>query len=195
MIGKTVSHFMIQEKLGEGAMGQVYLAEDTDLNRRVALKFIPPSSDMDSESGIRLLQEARIAASISHPNVVSIYGLRIEESLFYIVMEYLSQGNLKDLVNKQTKLPVEKAVRLAIGICEGLTRLHEKGIIHRDIKAENILLTADGRPKIIDFGIAHVPEVFGGMGLTQAGFQPSTVVFSSPEQVRGEPLDARSDVR
>jgi tetratricopeptide (TPR) repeat protein len=89
---------------------------------------------------------------------------------------------------------VEQAVNLTIGICEGLAKFHAKGIIHRDIKGENILLTTDGRPKIIDFGIAHVPEAVGGLALTQAGFQPSTLLYSSPEQVRGEPLDARSDV-
>jgi tetratricopeptide (TPR) repeat protein len=109
-------------------------------------------------------------------------------------MEYLPGGSLYELLQKRGKLPVEQALKLAIGICEGLGKLHAKGIIHRDIKAENILLTADGRPKVTDFGIAHMPEAAGGMGLTLAGFQPSTLLFSSPEQLRGEELDARSDV-
>jgi serine/threonine protein kinase len=192
--GQRIFEFEIIRRLGQGGFATVFEAKDRMLNRRVAIKQLQLKRAGDEKTVKRFIQEARIAASISHPNVVSIYGLRIEESLFYIIMEFLPQGNLKDLVDEKSKLPVEKAVRLAIGICEGLNRLHEKGIVHRDIKAENILLTADGRPKIIDFGIAHVPELFGGMGLTQAGFQPSTVVFSSPEQVRGEPLDARSDV-
>lgn len=164
------------------------------LNRRVAIKQLLLDRAGDEKTVKRFIQEARVAASIEHPNVVSIYSLRIEEKRFYMIMEFLSEGSLHGLMKKEGKLPVEQAVRLATGICEGLAKLHEKGIIHRDIKAENILLTADNRPKIIDFGIAHVPEAFGGMGLTQAGFQPSTLIFSSPEQVRGRPIDARSDV-
>jgi tetratricopeptide (TPR) repeat protein len=111
-----------------------------------------------------------------------------------MIMEYLPSGSLRHLLDRQGKLPLEQAVNLTIGICEGLAQLHVRGIIHRDIKAENILLTQDGRPKVIDFGIAHVPEAAGGLGLTQAGFQPSTLLYSSPEQVQGEPIDARSDV-
>jgi serine/threonine-protein kinase len=101
---------------------------------------------------------------------------------------------LQDLLDQQGKLSVAQAVKLISGVCEGLAKLHSKRIVHRDVKAGNILLTADNRPKITDFGIAHVPQAAGGLGLTQAGFQPSTVVFSSPEQFRGEKLDARSDV-
>jgi serine/threonine-protein kinase len=109
-------------------------------------------------------------------------------------LEYLSGGSLQDLIEQQGNMPTGQAIKMITGICEGLSKLHAKGIVHRDIKAENILLTADGRPKITDFGIAHVPEAAGGMALTQAGFQPSTVIFSSPEQFRGEQLDTRSDV-
>jgi serine/threonine protein kinase len=164
------------------------------LNRQVAIKQLLLERASDEKVVKRFIQEARVAASLEHPNVVSIYSLRIEDNRFYMIMEFLPDGSLHGLTKRKDKLTVEDAVRLTIGICEGMAKLHELGIIHRDIKAENILLTADGRPKIIDFGIAHVPEEFGGMGLTQAGFQPSTLIFSSPEQVRGQPLDARSDV-
>ncbi len=172
----------------------MFQARDRMLNRKVAIKQLLLNRASDEKTVKRFIQEARIAASLEHPNVVSIYGLRLEENNFYIIMEYLPRGSLQDLLDEEEKLPVDMAVPLTIGICQGLARLHEKGVIHRDIKAENILLTADGRPKIIDFGIAHVPELIGGLGLTQAGFQPSTLVFSSPEQVKGEPLTPRSDV-
>lgn len=172
----------------------MFQARDRMLNRKVAIKQLLLNRAGDEKTVKRFIQEARVAASLEHPNVVSIYGLRLEDNNFFIIMEYLPKGSVKKLMAREGKLPVEQAVRLTIGICEGLARLHELGIIHRDIKAENILLTADGRPKIIDFGIAHVPELIGGLGLTQAGFQPSTLVFSSPEQVKGEPLTPRSDV-
>jgi len=172
----------------------VFEARDRMLNRRVAIKQLLPERATDEKIVKRFIQEARVAATLEHPNVVSIYNLRIEANRFYMIMEYLPDGSLHDLIKKKSKLPVEQAIWLTTGVCEGLAKFHEMGIIHRDIKAENILLTADGRPKVIDFGIAHVPEAFGGMGLTQVGFQPSTLLFSSPEQVRGLPLDARSDV-
>jgi len=172
----------------------VFEAKDRMLDRRVAIKQLLLDRAADEKTVKRFIQEARVAASMEHPNVVSIFGLRIEDNHFYTIMEYLPEGSLQELMDKEGKLPVEQCIRLTIGICEGLAKFHEIGIIHRDIKAENILLTSDGRPKVIDFGIAHVPELLGGMGLTQAGFQPSTLIFSSPEQVLGKALDARSDV-
>jgi tetratricopeptide (TPR) repeat protein len=164
------------------------------LDRRVAIKELLLNKATDEKAVKRFLQEARIAAALEHPNVVSIYAMRAEAKNFYMIMEYLPNGSLRELLNQQGKLPVEQTLHLAIGICEGLSKFHTKGIVHRDIKAENILLTADGRPKVTDFGIAHVPEAAGGLGLTQVGFQPSTLLYSSPEQVRGEQVDARSDV-
>jgi len=192
--GQRIFEYEIIRQLGQGGFAAVFEARNRMLDRHVAIKQLLVERAGDRKTVKRFIQEARIAASIQHPNVVSIYGLRMEDNRFYMIMEYLPHGSLQTLLEKQGKLPVEQAVRLTIGICEGLAQLHEKGIIHRDIKAENILLTADGRPKIIDFGIAHVPEAFGGMGLTQMGFQPSTLIFSSPEQVRGKEIDARSDV-
>jgi serine/threonine protein kinase len=109
-------------------------------------------------------------------------------------MTRMSNGSCRKLLERQGKLSVAQAIKLTSGVCEGLAKLHARGIVHRDVKAENILLTADGRPKITDFGIAHVPQAAGGMDLTQAGFQPSTLIFSSPEQFKGEKIDIRSDV-
>ena len=180
--------------LGRGGFATVYEARDRIINRRVAIKQLFSERAADKNAVTRFIQEARVIATLEHPNIVSIYAMRVENNNFFMIMEYVSGGSLEDLIQKQGKLPVEQAVEITIGICEGLARLHNKGIIHRDIKAENILVTADHRPKVIDFGIAHVPEAVGGLGLTQAGFQPSTLLFSSPEQVQGEKIDARSDV-
>jgi serine/threonine protein kinase len=191
--GQKIFEYEVVRQLGQGGFAAVFEAVDKLLNRQVAIKQLLPNK-IGERAVKRFIQEARVAAALEHPNIITIYGLRIAEQRIYIIMEYLPGGNLYELLKQKGKMPVEQALKLAIGICEGLARLHAKGIIHRDIKAENILLTGDGRPKVTDFGIAHMPEAVGGMGLTIAGFQPSTLLFSSPEQLRGEELDARSDV-
>lgn len=192
--GQKLFEYEVVRPLGQGGFAAVFEARDRMLDRRVAIKQLLTARVSDEKAVKRFAQEARVAASLEHPNVVSIYALRIKDKNLYMVMEYLPGGSLRGLLERHGKLPVEHAVRLTIGICEGLAKLHARGIIHRDIKAENILLTADGRPKVTDFGIAHVPEAVGGMALTQVGFQPSTLLYSSPEQLQGEILDARSDV-
>ncbi len=192
--GQKLFEYEIIRTLGQGGFATVFEAQDRVLNRRVAIKQLLTNKATNDSAVKRFIQEGRVAVALQHPNVISIYGFRIQDKKFYMIMEYLPGGSLENLLEKKGKLPIEQAVNLTLGICEGLAKFHEHGILHRDIKAENILLTADGDPKVIDFGIAHVPEAAGGMALTQAGFQPSTVLYSSPEQVRGEPLDARSDV-
>jgi serine/threonine protein kinase len=193
-VGQRLFEYEIVRPLGQGGFAAVFEARDRILNRPVAIKQLLLNRVGDKNAVKRFVQEGRVVATLEHPNIVSVYGMRIEDEKFYMIMEYVAGGSLWERLNKDGKLPLEQAVQLTIGICEGLTKLHEKGIIHRDIKSENILLTEDGRPKIIDFGIAHVPEAIGGLELTQAGFQPSTLLYSSPEQITGEPLDARSDV-
>jgi serine/threonine-protein kinase len=192
--GQRLFEYEIVRLLGRGGFAAVYEARDRMLDRQVAIKQLRLEKVRDERNVKRFMQEARIAAALEHPNVVTIYGLRVSNKRIYMILEYLPDGSLQDLLDRQGKLSVAQGVKLVSGVCEGLARLHSKGIVHRDVKAENILLTADGRPKITDFGIAHVPQAAGGMALTQAGFQPSTVLFSSPEQFRGEKLDARSDV-
>src|SRR5262245_14533798 len=192
--GQKLFEYDIIRSLGQGGFGAVFEAQDRLLKRRVAIKQLLLSRVTDERAVKRFIQEARVMSALQHPNVVIIHALRLENQNFYMIMEYLQGGSLRHLLDQQGKLPVEQAVNLTIGICEGLAQFHAQGIIHRDIKAENILLTADGRPKVADFGIAHVPEAAGGLGLTQVGFQPSTLLYSSPEQVRGELVDARSDV-
>ncbi len=192
--GQRLFEYEIIRLLGEGGFATVYEAHDRMLDRRVAIKQLRLEKTRSENSVKRFVQEARIAAALEHPNVITVYGLRMAGQRLYMILEYLSGGSLQELVNRQGKLPPGQAVKLVSGICEGLARLHARGIVHRDVKAENILLTADGRPKITDFGIAHVPQNAGGMGLTQAGFQPSSMLYSSPEQFRGEKIDVRSDI-
>jgi len=192
--GQKLFDYDIIRPLGQGGFAAVYEARHRVLGRQVAIKQLLLKKTSDKTAIKRFIQEARIAASLEHPNVVTIYNLQSEGQNFYMIMEYMDGGSLADLLQKKGKLSPEEAVQLTIGICEGLAQFHSHGIIHRDIKMDNILLTADGRPKVIDFGIAHVPEAMGGLGLTQEGFQPSTLLYSSPEQMRGELLDPRSDV-
>lgn len=192
--GQKLFEYEIVRLLGHGGFAAVYEGRDRLLDRRVAIKQLRIDRAKDDKNIKRFIQEARIAADLEHPNVVTVYGLRIEDKRIYMFLEYLPGGNLMDLLEAEGKLPTAQAIKIASGICEGLAKLHAKGIVHRDVKVENILLTADGRPKITDFGIAHVPQAAGGMNLTKVGFQPSTVVCSSPEQFRGEKLDVRSDV-
>jgi serine/threonine-protein kinase len=192
--GQKIFEYAIIRQLGQGGFGTVYQAHDRMLDRHVAIKQLLSERTKDEKVVKRFMQEARVIAALEHPNVVTIYALRIQAQQIYMILEYLTGGSVRDLLNRQKRLALEPAVKLTTGICEGLAKLHAMGIIHRDIKAENILLTADGLPKITDFGIAHVPTGVGGMDLTRIGFQPSTVIFSSPEQFNGEKVDARSDV-
>jgi len=142
----------------------------------------------------RFLQEARAAGGLNHPYVVTVYALKVVEPNVYMVMEYLVGGSMRTLLEQRSPLPVEEAVRIAADVCEGLAAAHAKGIVHRDVKPGNILLTEDGRAKVGDFGIAHVPRGAGGTSLTQVGFQPGTLIYMSPEQIRGQQVDGRSDV-
>src|SRR5512145_836326 len=146
--GQKLFEFEIIRPLGQGGFAAVFEAHDRFLDRRVAIKQLRLDKVADERAVKRFLQEARIAAALEHPNVVSIYAMRVEEKKFYMMMEYLPGGSLRDLLKQEGKLPLEQAVTLALGICEGLAKFHAKGIVHRDIKAENILLTADSRPKV-----------------------------------------------
>jgi len=186
--------YRIERILGRGAFGIVYLAHDTLLDRPVAVKELTLTAQTDEVAFKRFLQEARAAGGLDHPHIVTVYALKVVEPTFYLVMEYLAGGSLRALLEKRGPLPVEDAVRIAADVSEGLAAAHAKDIVHRDVKPENILLTEDGRAKVGDFGIAHVPHGAGGTSLTQVGFQPGTLLYMSPEQIRGQPVDGRSDV-
>jgi serine/threonine protein kinase len=191
---QQLDEFQILRPLGTGGFGAVYLAQDTLLNRPVAIKELIAPRAADNEAFQRFIQEARTAGSLNHPNIVTVYGLRVKGEVYYLILEYVSGGSLRDRLKRDGKVKMSQAVQIAAEVADALAAVHDKGIIHRDIKPENILLTEDSRAKVADFGIAHVPKQAGGLSLTQTGFQPGTFLYMSPEQIRGEGLTAASDV-
>ncbi|MGH8004447.1 MAG: protein kinase domain-containing protein [Limisphaerales bacterium] len=189
MIGPDFAHYKIIKKLGAGGMGEVYLAEDTKLGRKVALKFLSLDQPFDRELKKRFLQEAQAAAALNHPNIITIYEIGEFENRSYISMEYVDGKPLKDLIVVEG-LSTDQILDLAIQIGEGLAKAHQAGIVHCDIKSDNILMDADGRAKILDFGLAQLKGISGFGPETTAG----TPGYMSPEQIEGGGLDARSDV-
>jgi len=188
--GAVVGHYKIIEKIGAGGMGEVYLAEDTELKRQVALKFLPLHLVSDEDLKARFKREAQAAAKLNHPNIVTIHEVSEYQGRPYIVMQYLERQSLREVIEVKT-LSLKKIIDLAIQICEGLSKAHQAGIIHRDIKPSNIVIDADGRPKILDFGLAVIR---GGEHLTKTGSTLGTVRYMSPEQAQGEEVDHRSDL-
>ena len=192
MIGTTILHYKVLEKLGEGGMGIVYKARDTKLDRVVALKFLPGYLSSDANELERFYHEARAAASLNHQNIAVVYEINEYEKKIFIAMEYLEGKTLKDLVEKEsTSLTIKRVLEIAIQICEGLSAAHERGIVHRDIKSDNIMMTPKGNVKIMDFGLAKLK---GTSRLTQAGSTVGTAAYMSPEQAQGEDVDHRSDI-
>jgi serine/threonine protein kinase/Flp pilus assembly protein TadD len=190
MIGRTISHYKILEKLGEGGMGVVYKAQDTKLDRLVALKFLPPHMTSEFEEEERFIHEAKAASALSHTNITTIHEIDEFEGQMFIVMEYVEGKTLKQIIEKET-LPIKKVLDIGIQICEGLAMAHEKGIVHRDIKSDNIMLTPRGQVKIMDFGLAKLK---GATKLTKTRSTLGTLAYMSPEQAQGEEVDQRSDI-
>ncbi|MDP2960474.1 MAG: serine/threonine-protein kinase, partial [candidate division Zixibacteria bacterium] len=188
MIGKIISHYKILEKLGEGGMGVVYKAEDTKLKRIVALKFLPSELTCDPEAKERFVYEAQAASALDHPNICTIYEIdETKDAQMFICMAYCEGETIEKKV-KQGPLKLEEAINIAIQVAEGLKEAHEKGILHRDIKSANIMMTTRGQAKITDFGLA---KLAGRTTLTKTGSTPGTIAYMSPEQARGEKLDQR----
>ena len=190
MIGTTISHYKILEKLGEGGMGIVYLAEDTKLERKVAIKFLPHHISANSDERERFKVEAKAAAALSHTNVATIYAIEETDAQTFIVMEFIDGVELKDKI-KSGAITTIGAINIAIQIAEGLEAAHKKGIVHRDIKSQNIMITGDGKVKIMDFGLAKVGK---GTQLTKVGSTVGTAAYMSPEQSRGDEVDHRTDI-
>lgn len=190
MIGTTVSHYRILEKLGEGGMGVVYKALDTTLGRTVALKFISASAATDESMKQRLMREAKACAALNHPNITTVYEFVQTEEHEFIAIEFI-EGKTLDKVLEKKQFELVEALTLALQLLDGVEAAHRKGIIHRDLKASNIMLDADGRAKIMDFGLAKLAQ---GSLLTQAGSTVGTAAYMSPEQARGEETDHRTDI-
>jgi serine/threonine protein kinase len=182
--------YRIVEPIGKGGMGVVYKAEDTKLKRSVAVKFLPSELSDDSEAGERFLREAQAVAALSHPHICTIHEINEEEKQPFIVMEYVEGQSLKQKI-EQGPLDQAEALDIAIQVAEGLEEAHKKGIIHRDIKPGNIMLTTKGQAKVMDFGLA---KVLGKSLITKEARTMGTVAYMSPEQARGEKVDYRSDI-
>jgi len=195
VIGQTISHYKILEKLGEGGMGVVYKAQDTKLNRVVALKFLPQRTEIDARDNARLLQEARAAGQLNHPNIATIYdfetvGDRSGVVHTFMAMEYVEGQNLKSVIDLGA-MAIENVRSVAMQLAQGLAAAHEKKVIHRDLKPGNIIFTQDGSIKILDFGVA---KLLGETEASSTGKITGTVAYMSPEQLQGGAIDERSDI-
>jgi serine/threonine protein kinase len=190
MIGKSVSHYKILGKLGEGGMGVVYKAEDTKLKRTVALKFLPPALTKDPQAKARFVQEAQAAAALDHPNICAVFEIGEAEGTTFFVMPCVKGQSLKEKI-AAGPLSVEEALDIAGQVAEGLKEAHERGIVHRDIKPANIMLTEKGQAKIMDFGLA---KLTAAADVTQTLGIMGTIAYMSPEQARGEAVDHRTDI-
>jgi tetratricopeptide (TPR) repeat protein len=200
MLGRTLAHYLILEKIGAGGMGVVYRARDTQLDRVVALKVVGEQTGVDGTARARLLREARTASALNHPNICIIHGAGESDGETYIAMEMVEGQPLNELIPAEG-LPVETVVRYAVQIADALAHAHERGVVHRDLKGANVIITPEGRPKVLDFGLAK--RVFAtteqaatrtAESITDPGAIAGTLSHMAPELLRGETADVRSDL-
>ena len=204
-IGKQISHYRVLKQLGQGGMGIVYLAEDINIGRQVVLKLLKADLVSDARVEERFRREARACASVNHPNISIIYEVDRHEEMWFICMEFVEGLTLRAMLREQTVLPLAEAVRVAACAADALGAAHERGIVHRDMKPENIMLAASGQVKVLDFGLAvFTGGVLGALDigqmetgverLTTEGVAIGTLHYMSPEQTRGQPVRPSSDV-
>jgi len=203
-IGQTISHYSVVSKLGKGGMGEVYQAKDQKLGRDVAIKVLPDEFARDVDRVARFQREAKLLASLNHPNIAAIHGLEEADGTHFLVLELIEGDTLADRI-KGEAIPVEESLKLALQITEALEAAHEKGVIHRDLKPANIKVTPDGKVKVLDFGLA---KAYAGEReevnltnsptlsdvATQQGVILGTAAYMSPEQARGKSVDKRADI-
>jgi len=193
VVGETIAgRYELEEVVGHGGMSRVYKAHDALLERNVALKVLHHQYNEDEDFVERFKREARSVAQLQHPNIVTVIDRGEEGGRQYIVFEYVDGENLKELVVRKGRLDVRDGLEIALEIARGLAFAHEHGLVHRDVKPQNVLLNGDGRAKVTDFGIARSLDVESGM--TQAGTVLGTSNYIAPEQASGQPVDAQTDV-
>src|SRR5512136_2466476 len=198
MIGKTLDHYQITEKLGEGGMGVVDNARDTHLDRFVAIKVLPAEKVADADRKRRFVQEAKAASALNHPNIITIYDIDQADGVDYIAMEYVAGKTLDELIPRKG-MRLSLALKYAVQIADALARAHGAGIIHRDLKPSNVMVDEHGLVKVLDFGLAKLTEAAGpeaetAATRTGAGMILGTAAYMSPEQAEGKPIDTRSDI-
>ena len=201
MIGRTIGHYEVIEKIGEGGMGAVYKARDIHLDRSVALKMLPGESVANSERKRRFALEAKAASALNHPNIITIYDIDVADGVDFIAMEYVAGHTLADLIPRDGMEPA-RAIQVGAQIADALATAHQSGIVHRDLKPSNIMVNEQGRVKVLDFGLAKLIEPLSGAGaatLTAAahtceGAILGTVSYMAPEQAEGKPVDQRADI-
>jgi serine/threonine protein kinase len=203
MIGKTLGHYRILKKLGAGAMGEVYLAEDERLGRQVALKILTPGLGTNDEAKRLFTREARAASALNHPHILVIYDIGAEGDRDFIAMEYVEGDTLRERIARRDPFPAKTVARIGTQLASALARAHEAGILHRDLKPDNIMLSQDGYTKILDFGLAKLAEGEPGVEATESaatlsctgeGWILGSPMYMSPEQARGSSVDSRSDL-
>ena len=198
LIGRTIGHYEIIEKIGEGGMGAVYRARDIRLDRSVALKMLPGEAVANSERKRRFALEARAASALNHPNIITIYDIDVADGVDFIAMEYVAGQTLADVIPPGGMEPA-RAIQFAAQIADALAMAHQSGIVHRDLKPSNIMVNEQGRVKVLDFGLAKLIEPTSGEGATQTaqtrvGVILGTVAYMAPEQAEGKPVDQRADI-
>lgn len=202
MIGQTLAHYKILDKIGSGGMGEVYLAEDTKLDRRIALKVLPPELADSEERRTRFAREAKAIAALNHPNIVTVHSVEEADGVHFITMEYVAGKTLSARLPKHG-FSLRQFLDVAIPLVKAVAAAHEHGITHRDLKPDNIVVSAEGRVKVLDFGLAKPGTRAGSAAshsdlsteqMTREGRILGTVAYMSPEQPEGKNVDARSDV-